>query len=395
MRSLQYSLFLDYSSTVCTIGISLIVKLLPFFAAYAREDLKTMLPTLLAILARLMCWKDRPAVKGRDFNDIDVEFERELENEANRVFSISPHIKWERLNMSFNLNTPPPSPSSRALFTVLYYLYPANLLSFLRTPVKYLITSAVDCPYKETWEQALDQDQIRSTSEVGIFKFIVIRLHRSYLVFKNLFREHNCHPLLVWRDATGEISEPEFWRKYDTSRIISEAMMLDIRNLAVGIRARYSSDKEDSLATTSAQPDGPLDATDGPRFLRPIDLSSGRTVISLQDMINTTVALKSNLDLEVIQPSSSWSPAIFSNTTAQPSIDQSSPSQHNEDQNNAHIVTQAISGLQRQILLLRNDLNFELWLSRENAKHIGRLYEDQILTKTAETERQGLVCMLF
>ena len=181
MRSLQYSLFLDYSSTVCTIGISLIVKLLPFFAAYAREDLKNMLPTLLAILARLMCWKERPPVKGHDTSDIDVEFERELENEANRVFSISPHIKWERLDMSFNLNTPPPSPSSRALFTVLYYLYPANLLLFLRTPVKYLITSAVDCPYTETWEQALDQDQIRRTSEVGIFKFIA-RFRRSYLV---------------------------------------------------------------------------------------------------------------------------------------------------------------------------------------------------------------------
>ena len=45
-------------------------------------------------------------------------------------------------------------------------------------------------------------------------------------------------------------------------------------------------------------------------------------------MINTTVALKSNLDLEVIQPSSSWSPAIFSNTTAQPLLDQNSPSEH-------------------------------------------------------------------
>jgi hypothetical protein len=173
MRSLQYSLFLDYSSTVCTIGISLIVKLLPFFAAYAREDLKNMLPTLLAILARLMCWKERPPVKGREASDIDVEFERELENEANRVFSISPHIKWERLEMTFNLNPHPPSPSSRPLFTVLYYLYPANLLIFLRTPVKYLITSAVDSPYKEPWEQTLDQDQIRRASEVRLFKIIV------------------------------------------------------------------------------------------------------------------------------------------------------------------------------------------------------------------------------
>ena len=213
-------------------------------------------------------------------------------------------------------------------------------------------------------------------------------------LFKNLFREHNSHPLLVWRDATAEVSEPEFWRKYDTSRIISEAMMLDIRNLAVGIQARYASDEESSFATTSAQPDGPPDATDGPRFLRPIDLSSGKVVISLQDMINTTVALKSNLDLEVIQPSSPWSPAIFSNTTVQPLPDQSSASQLNEDQNNTPVIT-AFAGLQRQILLLRNDLNFELWLSRENAKHIGRLYQDQILMRTAETERQGLVCMLF
>ena len=176
MRSLQYSLFFDYSSTVCTIGISLVVKLLPFFAAYAREDLKNMLPTLLAILARLMCWKERPPIKGRDPNDVDVEFERELENEANRAFSISPQIKWERLEMTFNLNPHPPSPSPRPLFTVLYYLYPANLLIFLRTPVKYLTTSGVDCPYHEPWEQTLDQDQIRRTSEVSISKFIV-RLH--------------------------------------------------------------------------------------------------------------------------------------------------------------------------------------------------------------------------
>ena len=176
MRSLQYSLFLDYSSTVCTIGVSLIVKLLPFFAAYAREDLKNMLPTLLAILARLMCWKERPPVKGRDAMDIDVEFERELENEANRVFFISPLIKWERLEMTFNLNPYPPAPSSRPLFTVLYYLYPANLLIFLRSPVKYLINSGIDCPYKEAWEETLDQDQIRRTSEVRIFKYIV-RLH--------------------------------------------------------------------------------------------------------------------------------------------------------------------------------------------------------------------------
>ena len=169
MRSLQYSLLFDHSSSVCTISISLIVKLLPFFAAYAREDLKAMLPTLLAILARLMCWKERRVSKGRDSSDVDVEFERELESEANRVLLISPRIKWERLNMVFDLKVP--SPLSRPLFTVLYYLYPANFLLFLRSPVKYLNSGAVECPYTGTWEQTLDQDQIRRTSEVRISKF--------------------------------------------------------------------------------------------------------------------------------------------------------------------------------------------------------------------------------
>jgi hypothetical protein len=69
------------------------------------------------------------------------------------------------------------------------------------------------------------------------------------------------------------------------------------------------------------------------------------------------------------------------------------PDRADEDQNQ-HLpsnVIQAISGLQREVLLLRNELNFELWLSRENVRHIGRLYQDQVLSKNAEAERQGLV----
>jgi hypothetical protein len=54
-------------------------------------------------------------------------------------------------------------------------------------------------------------------------------------------------------------------------------------------------------------------------------------------------------------------------------------------------AVQAISELQREVLLLRNELNFELWLSRENIKHVGRLWHDRRLLQTAESERQGLV----
>lgn len=180
--------------------------------------------------------------------------------------------------------------------------------------------------------------------------------------------------------------------------------MLDLRNLSVAIRARYPTDgvslppqphvgKSEHDSDDTTESDVPP-----PRFIQPIDLSSGKAVLSLQDMIDTTVALKSNLDLEVIQPSSQWPYALFANTSGSlsqlPNDVQPQLSELHLEQNAAH-VAHAISGLQREILLLRNDLNFELWLSRENSRHIGRLYQDRILMKTAEAERQGLVCFDF
>ena len=167
--------------------------------------------------------------------------------------------------------------------------------------------------------------------------------------------------------------------------------MLDVRNSALGIVAG-----QQSGTTASHQPaeDGNLELMDQSQLpthlIHPIDLSTGRTSISLQDMVSTSVALKSNIDVQIIQPVSQWPQSLFlpsvppAGYTTSPPDSVMGPSQ----------MIQVISALQREVLLLRNELNFELWLSRENVKHIGRLYEDRILAKTAETERQGLVSFI-
>ena len=202
-------------------------------------------------------------------------------------------------------------------------------------------------------------------------------------------REHVCHPLLVWRDATAELSEPEFWTRYSVSRITTEAGMLDVRNSALGIIGGQQSN-----TSVSHQPSEGGSETTGQlqlptHLIHPIELSTGKTSISLQDMISTSVALKSNIDVQIIQPVSQWPRSLFP-----PSV----PPAGNATSLSGNVTApsqmiQVISALQREVLLLRNELNFELWLSRENAKHIGRLYEDRILAKTAETERQGLVSL--
>ena len=205
-----------------------------------------------------------------------------------------------------------------------------------------------------------------------------------------------------------------FWKDYEVSRMVAEAPTLDLRNFIVSMLARYhpshgqgnhasQATQETSTSDTSTEAGNnnshtSTDYTSTPtQFIRSIDISSGKAVIFLQDMINTTIALKSNLDVEVVQPSSLQGAHSLFQTNSIPSSGhiQTGPSNSEDEDSNSARVAQAVSGLQREILLLRNDLNFELWLSRENAKHMGRLYEDRVVMKNTEAERQGLVCTYF
>ncbi|KAF5324565.1 hypothetical protein D9611_004265 [Ephemerocybe angulata] len=395
MKSLANCLFLDNSSTVATSAVLLIVKFLPYFAVHARAVLQAQLPKLCAIMARIMCWKERPPAPNNPLAPHDEDFERELYNESSRTLHPREDLNWKRLQMVFTAEHSPP-PTSRQYFSILYYLYPSNVIKFIRTPALYLEENELKSPYVEDWNEAFDIHEIKRKSE-------------------NFVREHICHPFLIWSNADQELSQPPFWDKYDVGRIVSEATMLDIRYLAVGLRERYNLEGREpapggsvpssNVSVSMADRDAPQtqDSSGEPvRFIRPIDLSSGKVVISLQDMIEASVALKSNIDLEIIKPVSPPKSGFLSRSEtehapAESPVEQVGSSGNKEgegessgDKEGPSHVAQAISGLQREVLLLRNELNFELWHSRENSKHIGRLYKDRILMRTAESERQGL-----
>lgn len=129
--------------------------------------------------------------------------------------------------------------------------------------------------------------------------------------------------------------------------------------------------------------------------------------ISLQEMISTSIALKSGLDIQVVDVPSApgWattlvehqsrtrSPSrksVASVSIRSPTPEPSARRQDEEEGVPSHVAL-AIAGLQREILMLRSELSFELWMARENVKHIGRLYQDRVISRTAEIERQGLV----
>ncbi|KAL4067863.1 Hamartin protein-domain-containing protein [Scleroderma citrinum] len=374
--SLLNSLLLDNSSTLCIIGLTVLVKLLPSFAVHAWEELKKMLPRLFAILARVMCWKEHPPSVESSAEKVDepVGVDQPISDEFVETppLELRSDLGWQRLELESNSTSF--APLSDTYFSFLYYLFPCNLIRFLRGPSAYLHDSGYQTPFVVSWEDALDNVNIRSKAEA-------------------LLRTRTVHARLIGRDWQSELEEADRWAGYDISQIASECMMLDVRKMALGSRER--------TVATEAEPPPLLivdkdDVSCSPTpHASHLELPLSKPRISLQDMITTSVALKSNLDVDIVGPTSAtWPSMLFppggnSPLKTSASLPSEPGSAHEGLQLPKHIG-EAIVGMQREILLLRSELNFELWLSRENVQHIGRLHQDRILSKNAEAERQGL-----
>ena len=172
--------------------------------------------------------------------------------------------------------------------------------------------------------------------------------------------------------------------------------MFNIRNIALGSsieRSDTTPDLQTEAVPSIVMTPEDISGTPTPHPGR-INLPPVKTRISIQDMITTSVALKSNPEVDIEHPGIPWSGLLFppGSSPAKASIKTPPESAGGDEgaQLPSHVV-EAISGLQREVLLLRSELNFELWHSRENVRHIGRLHQDHVLSKNAEADRQALV----
>jgi len=165
MLSIIRSLLLDSSSTVCTTSLTLLVKVLPVLAVHARNDLKAIFPMFLAVLARIMCWKERAPAASADAPHQPGP-QPKPKNEPKNLDPIHPDYQWNRLDLTFDA-APSPPPCVRSYFTILYYLYPSNVLQFLSGPVAYLAQASVPS-HPIDWDKVLDEGEIRRRSEVSI-----------------------------------------------------------------------------------------------------------------------------------------------------------------------------------------------------------------------------------
>jgi hypothetical protein len=212
-----------------------------------------------------------------------------------------------------------------------------------------------------------------------------------------LFANHVLHPtFLTVGDPDAELAKP-FWLGYELSRIVGECTMLNTRNVRIGSQQEeptmYQETREWLASSLSKSP------TDvSPRAEEP---QRGRYRISLRDMVATSVALKSGMDIEVdigdSQPT--WQDLLFFGSPSSPGKRSISLPREGKsvklpptrDKEIPDHVAEAISALQRKLILMNNELNCELWLARRNVEHIAQLKKECELAKSAEGERQGLV----
>jgi hypothetical protein len=211
---------------------------------------------------------------------------------------------------------------------------------------------------------------------------------------QTLLRQHTTHPQMIWRSAETEISEPEFFSQYDTARIVAEGLLLELRHSHLawqGSSVPEAASPAEANDNVTAPPPLLVDTSDtglGSMNLTPpmrtVKIPS-KPRVSLQDMVNTSIALKSHLDVDIVDPTPIWPYALFPSEAV--------PQSPGKPETGSSVI-QAITGLQREVLLLRNELNFESWLTRENVRQIGRLFEQRIMSRNAEVERQNLVSTL-
>ncbi|KAG9057066.1 hypothetical protein FS842_008637 [Serendipita sp. 407] len=363
--TLLFSLFIDNSATVFTLQLTALTALLPLFAVKAPERLKEILPELLTILARAACWQAR-GMESDDRTDI-LHHNLQLLDEYN----------WKRLESSFD-SAASNCPDATRYFTFLYGIYPCNCIAFLRDPIQYLIEKQCRSPFTVGWEDVLDEDEISSRCDI-------------------LLRNHVIHPAIIKQTAEQELEASTKWKK-DVNELVRACSLLDIRN-AVG--SYEASDKTPSRFSYDARMEGGeiFEQTDGtatPVLDHPRIPERRHPTVSIRQLTEIHMLLRSGLPVDIVHdfvdlPSTPRMNASSSHhiptyevaaTTLSSTLDRPYSREEAKDD--------AISALQRDLLMMMNELNFEMYLRRHYLAQIGLLQKKSVQARGSEIERQRM-----
>ncbi|KAL2877849.1 hypothetical protein SGCOL_006797 [Colletotrichum sp. CLE4] len=353
----------DTSTTAISMAITALIMILP----HMPSSLVPHLPNLFNIYARLLFWdSERTGIIAAISDDSEQK-------------SLASPSGWETCQYSPETDDIE-VPHLANYFTVLYGLYPINFMDYIRKPQWYL---------RHANAANLDEVEVQPTE----IRYKSERYRQSHLLHPNFYT------------LTIESEKTDFgrWMTSEPAEVVAECMALRFSP------ETFAPVEPDSMQTAEGDISLLSDESDrdglGPALLSGSSLEPGaeswrsnqdldqNSRASSRDMIQSNKAIKSGLHQSLANDSV-------------PSLALSHPDSAAEKAPTGHVppplpvistprsVAEGqyqVAHLQRQILLLHNDLNFERYLKQQHMAHIGELRRKQVREAASEAETQNLI----
>lgn len=406
-RKILFSLQRDTSTTGVSLALTALTMLLPNFP----NSLVPHLPTLFNIYARLLFW-DRG--RSSDAGEPQPAFGSEDDEEAWEVLPFSPESEGTDIPQLLNY------------YTILYGLYPINFVEYIRKPQKWL--RHVNAPNPNDID--VQPSEMRYRSE---------RFRQMHLLHPNFYT------------LTIETERTDFgrWLKSEPAVVVAECMALCVSSTS-GLEHSASvplgeasshlhSDEEDrgsfgaphsnttsvAFSPSQASNNAPWRqmqsaATDSPAggralhtvmrqnsqsshpslressnvdspTLPPLLLSSP-SQSHLQDLIRSNKSIKSSMGQSLANDSVPSLSLSHQESIPERPIASALASQHSlRSPLPAAAGNSEVASLERQIMVLRNDLHFERYMKHQHMAHIGELRRIHMKEAATEAETQNLI----
>lgn len=212
------------------------------------------------------------------------------------------------------------------------------------------------------------------------------------------------HPNLVQMDAQTELTDKTRWMKMEPPDVIAQIMSLDLTNAASRVAFTTSDEQDDkqldlldkSLWYEAKEENEEFKQTTKPPNKPTVDVKKEHVDTDRPYMITNIMMLHKALKsgTEVLVGDDVWDAGTeptFSSTNNENITTPSTADQPINVENMSSETKLLLAALKREVLLLRNELNFELFLKQQHLQHIGRLHREHVLDTSVEAERQQLV----
>ncbi|KAK0388588.1 hypothetical protein NLU13_4831 [Sarocladium strictum] len=388
---------LDTSTTAISAALIALIMLLP----HMPSSVVPHLPTLFNIYARVLFWSRERSTLAEATSPHEHYSKWE-------VCAYDPKI--EDLNIS-HLDS---------YYTVLYGLYPINFMDYIRKPQRYLrhanIPDAEDIEVQPTEIRHLSEAYRRC--HVLHPNFYTLTIDSEKTDFGRWIKSEaaevaaECMSLRitatdVYRfdasQGSAGFNEPQQIPEVDNDgadpALLSSSLVLDSR-LAHSTSADSGSShkgfpalqRPDSLQSRASDVDSG-DTRKRPSISHSPTLSAHLVASAshthLQDMLLSNKAIKSGLSQSLANDSV---PSLSLSHHEEKPVGMPIPSTRTPESSTTLVELNArVSQLQRQILLLQNDLTFERYQKQQHMAHIGDLRRRLVSEATSEAETQNLI----